>query len=312
VKADTLAVYLNDQIEIGKHWKIVGGVRWDRFDAEVDQHVYVPSFTPSLTGQVPYSVDQTVNMFSVRAGLIWQPTEEQSYYISYGTSANPSAEGLTLTAAQAGTDPEKNRAFEIGAKFDLFDGELQLSSALFQIEKTDARTTANNVVTLDGDQRVRGLELSAVGHLTPQWQVLAGYTYMDSEIEQSLDATTVAVAGATLAAATTNVTLFAEGNRLQNTPRDTASVWTTYNITDRWEMGGGAVYSSKRYVNNFETAVIDGYTSLNATIAYRQKEFGVRLNLQNLTDEVYYETASGGRATPAVGRTAVLTTSYWF
>lgn len=312
VTAKTIAVYVNDRIEFGNQWQLVGGVRWDRFDAEADQVVYPLSFTRSLGATAPYSVDQAVDIFSIRAGVIWQPVETQSYYISYGTSANPSAEGLTLSVAQADTDPEESRAVEIGAKFDLLDGHLQLTSALFQIEKTDARTTVNNVVTLDGDQRVRGVELSAVGHLTPAWQVLAGYTYMDSEMVKSADTTTVAVAGATLAAPTTNVTLFAEGNTLQNTPRDTASLWTTYNVTDNWEIGGGAVYSSKRHVNNFETAVIDGYTSLNATVAYRQKEFGVRLNLQNLTDEVYYETASGGRATPAAGRTAIVTTSLWF
>jgi outer membrane receptor protein involved in Fe transport len=34
--------------------------------------------------------------------------------------------------------------------------------------------------------------------------------------------------------------------------------------------------------------------------------------LQNLTDRTYYETASQGRATPANGRTAVATVSYWF
>lgn len=313
VTADTLAVYLNDQIELSEQWKVVAGVRWDRFDAEADQKVYPVSFVPSLTGQSPYSVDQTVNIFSVRAGVIWQPSQTQSYYISYGTSANPSAEGLTLTVAQADTDPEKSRAFELGAKFDLLGSDLQLSSALFQIEKTDARTTVNNVVTLDGDQRVRGVELSAVGHLTPSWQVLAGYTYMDGEMIKAPDSSTVAIAQADETLPTVNAPpIFAKGKTLQNTPRDTASIWTTYNITDNWEVGGGAVYSAKRYLNNFETAQVDAYTSINATIAYRQKAFGVRLNLQNLTDEVYYETASGGRATPAAGRTAILTTSYWF
>lgn len=316
VSADTFAVYANDQIDFGSHWKVVGGLRWDRFHANVDQVAYTSAgaIDTSISNGSPrtYSGDQTAKMTSVRAGVIWQPSDVQSYYLSYGTSFNPSAEGLTLPANQLDTDPEKNRSYELGAKYDLLEGNLQLDGAVFQIEKTNARTTVNNVVTLSGDQRVRGFEVSAVGRLTSAWQVLAGYTYLVGKVVDSPESTTVAVAGSSLNAATSNVTLYAEGNTLQNTPKDTATLWTTYNLTNNWEIGGGAVYSSERNVNNYENAIIDGYTHFDATIAYRQKQFGVRLNLQNLTDEIYYETASSGRATPANGRTAILTTSYWF
>jgi catecholate siderophore receptor len=313
--ADTYAIYANDQIDIGKQWKVVAGLRYDRFDADVDQDSYYPlsiTVTPAPTNiPVSYSADQNVEMLSTRAGLIWQPTDQQSYYISYGTSFNPSAEGLTLPANQADTDPEKNRSYELGAKFDLLEGNLQLNGAIFQIEKTDARTTVSDVVTLSGDLRVRGFELSTVGRLTDAWQVLAGYTHLDGKVVESPETTNVAVPAPT-GTGTVNVPLYADGNKLQNTPDDTATLWTTYNLTDNWEIGGGAVYSSERNVNNYENAVIDGYTRLDATVAYRQKEFGVRLNLQNLTDKTYYETASQGRATPANGRTAIATVSYWF
>ena len=316
VTADTAAIYANDQIDFGKQWKVVGGLRWDRFRADIDQVAYLASgdIDPSKSNGSPrtYSGSQTATMLSVRAGIIWQPSDVQSYYLSYGTSFNPSAEGLTLPASQLDVDPEKNKSYELGAKFDLLEGDLQLNGALFQIEKTNARTTVNNVVTLSGDQRVRGFELSAVGRITAAWQVLAGYTYLDGKVVKSPESTTIAVPGATQADATIPITLLAKGNTLQNTPKDTATLWTTYNVTENWEIGGGAVYSSKRYVNNYENAIIDGYTHYDATIAYRQKEFGIRLNLQNLTDETYYETASSGRATPATGRTAIATVSYWF
>jgi catecholate siderophore receptor len=312
--ADTYAVYANDQIDIGKQWKVVAGLRYDRFDADVDQLAYPLAFTPTprpTNAPATYSADQNVEMLSTRAGVIWQPTEQQSYYISYGTSFNPSAEGLTLPANQADTDPEENRSYELGAKLDLLSGNLQLNGAVFEIEKTDARTTVDNVVSLEGDLRVRGFELSAVGRLNDSWQVLAGYTHLDGKVVDSPETTNVAVPAPT-GTGTVNVPIAADGNKLQNTPDDTATLWTTYNLTDHWEIGGGAVYSSERNVNNYENAVIDGYTRFDATIAYRQKEFGVRLNLQNLTDRTYYETASQGRATPANGRTAVATVSYWF
>ena len=99
---------------------------------------------------------------------------------------------------------------------------------------------------------------------------------------------------------------------LGNTPRDTATLWSTYTLFDRWEIGGGAVYVSDRYVNNYESALVEAYTRFDATVAYRQPAYDIRLNIQNLTDKTYYEVASGGRATPANGRTAIVTGTYRF
>ena len=324
VTGDTFAVYANDQIDLNTQWKLVGGLRWDRFRADADQTTYVTAVTSATpvigaidttsTNGVPktFVVSQNTKMVSTRAGVIWQPTDTQSYYLSYGTSFNPSAEAVTISYSQANVDPEKTRSYELGAKLDLLDSALQLNSAVFQIEKTNARTTdPTGIVTLDGDIRVRGFEVSAVGHFTPNWQILAGYTRLDGKVIDSNDTSSVIVQNGN-ANTTSTVVLSAKGNELQNTPKNTATLWTTYTLFGDWELGGGAVYSSKRYVNNFETAQIDGYTRFDATLAYRQPKYDVRLNLQNATDKKYFEAASGGRATPVAGRTAIVTTTYRF
>ncbi len=158
-------------------------------------------------------------MTSVRAGIVWQPSDIQSYYLSYGTSFNPSAEGLTLPASQLDTDPEENRSYEVGGKFDLLEGDLQLNTAVFQIEKTNARTTVNNVVTLSSDQRVRGFELSTVGRISSVWQVLAGYTYLNGEVVDSPESITVAVPGATLTAPTTQRDVICERQHAAKHPK---------------------------------------------------------------------------------------------
>ncbi|HYC45320.1 MAG TPA: TonB-dependent siderophore receptor [Burkholderiales bacterium] len=291
VDADTFAVYVHDQIDLTKHWKLVGGLRWDRFSADSSQ-------VAAATG-VRTELGRTDKMVSTRAGVIWQPTEMQSYYVSYGTSFNPSAETLTLNANTAALAPEKSRSYEIGAKWDFLDGGLMLNTALFRVEKTNARTTdpITRVQTLEGDIRVDGAELAAVGRITRLWQIIAAYTLLDGEILSSRD-----VSGA----------VAAQGKTPQNTPRHTASLWTTYRIAPEWEAGGGLVASSKRFVNNFETAEIAGYTRYDATLAYIQKAYEVRLNLQNITDKTYFETASGGRAVPVRGRTAIVTGTFRF
>ena len=300
--ADTLGVYVNDQIDLNKQWKLVGGLRWDRFK--------VSSGLALATLPAGYPVDTTLgsaphsdSMLSQRAGVIFQPTETQSYYLSYGTSFNPSAETVTQSASTAALDPEKNRSYELGAKIDVLDGNLSFNGALFNVSKTNARTTdaVTRITTLDGDVRVRGLELGVVGRITPAWQVLAGYTLLDGEVVKALDVGTGFDAG-----------IASQGKTLQNTPRHNASLWTTYSFLQNWEAGGGLVYASKRYVNNFESAAVDSFTRLDASLAFKQPSYDIRFNLQNATDEKYYEVASGGRATPVKGRSVLVTVAYRF
>ncbi len=303
--ADTLAVYLNDQVELNKQWKLVGGLRWDRFKVETNlQKFTLPAGFP--VDKTEAVAPKTDTMLSPRAGILFQPNDTQSYYLSYGTSFNPSAETVTQSSKTAALDPEKNRSLEAGAKLDYLNGNLSFNTAIFRVEKSNARTTdpLTSTTTLDGDIRVQGFELGIVGRITPAWQVLAGYTFLDGKVLRSSDRTGSGTAASPY--------VFSQGKTLQNTPRHSASLWTTYSFGGRWEAGGGLVYSSDRYVNNFETAVIDGYTRADATLAYKEQKYDVRLSLQNLTDKKYFETASGGRATPVKGRSAIVTVAYRF
>ncbi len=300
--ADTLAAYVNDQVDLNKQWKLVGGVRWDRFKVNTDlQKFTLPAgFAADTTQPIAAKTD---TMLSPRAGVLYQPSDTQSYYVSYGASFNPSAETVTQSSSTAALDPEKNKSYEIGAKLDLLDGNLTVNGALFRIEKTNARMRdgLGSVQVLGGKVRVNGIELGVAGRLTPAWQVFGGYTFLNGKIRNSPEIGTGVDAG-----------IPAEGKTYLNTPRHTATLWTTYRVTPSWEVGGGALYSSKRYLNNYETAVIDGYTRFDASLAYLQKAYDIRLSLQNLTDKKYFETASAGRATPVKGRSAMVTVAYRF
>lgn len=303
--ADTFAAYINDQIDLNKQWKLVGGLRWEHFKVESSLHKFtLPAGYPVDTTIAV--VPKTDSMLNPRAGVIFQPNEMQSYYLSYGTSSNPSAEAVTQTASTAKLDPEKSRSIEAGTKLDFMEGALSFNSAVFHVEKTNARTTnaLTGIVTLDGDVRVQGIELGVVGRITPAWQILAGYTLLDGKVLKSKDRSG--------SGTTASPYVYSQGKTLQNTPRHSASAWSTFSFSNTWEAGGGLVYSSQRNVNNFEDAVVDGYTRFDATLAYKQKSYDVRLNLQNLSDKKYFETASGGRATPVKGRSAIITVAYRF
>jgi catecholate siderophore receptor len=283
--ANSIAAYVNDSVKINPEWQVVGGARRDRYDADL-----------ANTTSLPGLADQTVYFTSVRGGIIYQPTYEQSYYVSYGTSFDPSLETLTVTNGTQALPPEKNKSFEVGSKWDLFDDRLNLTAALFQIEQTNARTqTSAGEYVLDGNIRVRGGELGATGHLTEQWQIFAGYTRLDALIVKALDGT--------------------QGNVPANTPANSATVWNSFELSPEWELNGGFTYLSQRYAANTDVVSVGGYTRWDTSIAYHQPKYDVRLNLLNLTNKQYYDAlipSDGGRAIPGIGRTALVTVDYRF
>lgn len=291
------AVYATDTIKLGQQWELVGGIRWDYFDAETT------SVTATGTGTRASRIDRN---FSYRGAVVYKPVEITSIYASYGTSFNPSAEALSLAAAANSTSsalvaPEKNKSYEIGNKWELLDKKLALNTAVFRTLKTNARTddgvqSTTDPVVLEGEQRVDGVELSATGAVTDKWKIYTGYTYMSSRINSSKNASEV-------------------GNPIAGVPRHSISLWTTYQLPSDFEVGFGATHVGRRTAGNAVPYYVDDYTVFDAMVGYHlTKNVDLQVNILNLTDEFYLEQvhAGGRHAVPGAGRTALLTTSFKF
>jgi catecholate siderophore receptor len=286
----SLAAYVSDSIQVNDHWQVNGGVRWDRFKLE-----YRPDGVPEMK--------RTDNMLSYRAGLVYKPVREGSIYLGYGTSFNPSTEGLSISTSSnqpgiADLKPEKNRSMELGTKWELMSRQLLLTAAVFRTEKTNARTQnpddPNDLLVLDGEQLVQGVELGLAGSLTSRWDIFTGYTFLDSEIEKSKDPAEL-------------------GNELPNTPKHSFNIWSTYQVTPKLQIGGGALYVGDRYSNTSNIREAPDYTVYEAMAGYQvNRNLDLRLNVQNLTDKKYIDFVGGGHFIPGVGRTVLLTTSVRF
>ena len=286
--AFSFGVFAVDELSITDWLKIMGGVRYDLFDAD---------FRNAFLGQRFSRTDTAV---SPRAALVVLPTKAQTYYFSYGTSFNPSAEALSLAVNNANTEPEKNETFEVGGKWDVMDGRLGLRAALFQTNKTNARTTdpALGIQVLEGEQRVRGFELEAIGRILPAWNIFAGYTYLDSRVLEALEVTNG---------------IPVKGKRVQNVPENTFSLWTTYDITDQWQVGGGVVYVDQRFANTTNVNRAPSYVRADLTAAYKPiKPLELRMNIINLADEVYFDQVHPSHIVPGAARTFLFTGTWRF
>jgi catecholate siderophore receptor len=282
-QTQTYAGYVLDQFELSPQWKLLAGARYDVFEAEQDDLLDDAN-----------DLSRTDRQWSPRGGIVWQPADNQSYYFSYGTSFNPSAESYSLSAATANLPPERNRNFEIGGKFDLFDGRLSATAALFRLEKTNARTAAPNdpnLTVLAGEQRTDGFELGLAGEILPRWDVSLTYAYLDAEMTSSSSTAVGTVSG---------LAKSLQGMTPINVPTHSGVAWTSYHLTDNWEIGGGVFYATKRYTDTVNEVELPGYARLDAVLAYHQKHYDVQLNVFNLTDTVYYESGQTRSALPGV------------
>lgn len=294
----TVSAYVFDTMKIGRHWEISTGLRYD--------HMYA---TVSLPGNAPGYANAD-DLFSWKAALIYKPVKQGSFYFGYGTSFNPtidgaSGAGLGLAASNTnvstvGLNPEHTGTYELGTKWDVLEERLSLTAALFRTEKTNARTTdASGITTLAGNQIVQGIEFSATGNITKNWQVFGGYAYMKSETKASTNAGDV-------------------GQSLSNAPNQTFNLWTTYNVTEKFQAGFGAQYMGIRTSSNGSTAtsgirVAPCYWTLDAMLNYKLSEkLSLRLNIYNLADERYVGSVGGGQFVPGPGRSAALTASFKF
>lgn len=281
-QATTRALYLQEQLALDAQWKLVGGVRFDRFEADFDDRLTREAFS------------ETTDFWSPRAGVVWQPTELASWYASVGRAFNPSAETFTLSAATQDLSPEESTNYEVGTRHELAGGRMGLAAALFRLDKDKARTPDPNdpsLTVLAGQQVTNGLEVELTGKLTETVSAFASVAWLDAEIAESN-------------ALQNGVPI--EGNRPPNVARQQGVVWADWAFAPQWTLGGGVYFVSSRYTDNGNTAELPGYERLDLMLGYEQPQWALQLNVQNLTDEEYYESGQLRSALPGSPRAAIL------
>lgn len=314
----TAGAYVFDTVTFNEHWEATAGFRVDSYETDFDSAVLSTVIThPTLPvgTLVPVSLTSDDTLFSYKTGVVFKPVANGSIYLSHAISQQPpGGSNFTLSTAanninNPNLDPTEGSNLELGTKWELRDGALAVTGAVYRsASKNELTPDANDPAVFFqlGKRTVEGVELGLVGKLSDNWEISAGVAKMKTEVERGL----------------------ANQNGLQITwsPELTFTSWTTYHTPFGLSIGGGARYvdSVIRPVSsngvppppsltNMRTAPDYWVVDLMAGYSINEK-VSLQLNAYNLTDEFYVATLnnSGARYSPGAPRSALLTVNFGF
>lgn len=247
------------------------------------------------SGSLSYSATNPV------AGLSWRATPALALYANLGRGfetptftelayrprcAADAPPGCIDTGLNSALRASRSRHAEVGAKWKLSDSQ-RLDVAVFDIATRDeiivdtnqgGRTTFKNA----GRTSRRGAELSYLGQYGAAWRATLSLTALRARFDEDF------VSGSGASAVT-----IPAGNRLPGTPERNAFaelVWTPGGMAG-FHAGAEAVYTSKLYVNDANSAAAPAATVLNLRAGFTQQVDGWTLSqllrVDNATDRHY-------------------------
>tara|TARA_Y100000588_G_scaffold392839_1_gene506309 strand:- start:3601 stop:5679 length:2079 start_codon:yes stop_codon:yes gene_type:complete len=250
---EVTSIYIQDQIDVNDNLKLMLGGRLDQFDITVDD----------IKAGTSQSRDD--DEFSPRAGVIFKPQDNVSLYLSYSESFLPRSgeQFKKLSASSAALDPDVYENSEIGVNWDITN-DLSLRASYFDSEQTVAtRDESGEAAEIVGLQ-VDGIELEIKGQVNDQLYVQFGYSDMDGKTSS--------------------------GGEPREIPDHTISLWTTYQVNDKFGYGLGVTRQGESNIsNNKPGLVLPDYTRVDFAAFYEiSEDLSIQLNVENLTDELYF------------------------
>lgn len=295
-QTQTTSLYLQDMMRFNPQWVGLIGVRKDWLDRDFDNRAGA-------------DYGRKDSFFSPRLGLVYQPDTQSSYYLSSSRSYQPGAATGVIDPGSVITPPEITTNFEIGSKYSLNQGKLQLGISLFKLikENVPTRDPSSATTTLYvGEITSNGIEFSALGDLGDGLSLQGGVTLLDARVTRSNNTTAPAVTPAVTATAL-------EGKRAANAPELMATLWTMKKINDQWRVGLGIRHQSESYASTTNAVELRSYTVLDAGLYHERGPWSLALNIRNLTDKNYYESSTNDLGIlPGAPRLMQFTANYQF
>ncbi|HDT6546341.1 TPA: TonB-dependent siderophore receptor [Kluyvera ascorbata] len=267
IQQETYATYLQDALYLTDKWIAVAGVRYQYYTQ------YAGKGRPFKE-----NTDSRDEKLTPKFGLVYKVSPTVSLFGNVAQSFMPQS---SIASYIGDLPPEESTAYEVGAKFDLFDG-VTSNITFFDIHKRNVLYTETigdeTYAKTAGKVRSRGIEVDVAGSLSENLNVIASYGYTDAKVEEDPEYA---------------------GKPLPNVPRHTGSLFLTYDINNVYDsntltLGAGGHALSRRSGTNGADYYLPGYAVADVFAAYRMKlQYPVTLqvNVKNLFDKTYYTSS---------------------
>lgn len=278
------ALTASTQWHLAQPFKLLLGARLGRHKQA--EHVLYEDYDYSGSGGLPYqSADYDHrDVLTPFAGATLDVADGVTLYGSYAKVFQIQSDSVR-TRDGGLLDPMHGINLEAGIKAEPAP-QLTLSAALFVVKQRNVASEAGEFSDPDlirrfgryfyeggAGQKARGFELELSGALTPQWQLMGGYTHQ--KVSRS------------------------GGERIQTLPEQVLKLATQYRLGGAWRglsVGGALYWQTERETvrrTNGASFKLDPYALLSAWAAWRVDEhLTARLNVTNLTDKVYQSNAN--------------------
>ncbi|MCK9815269.1 TonB-dependent receptor [Pseudomonas chlororaphis] len=212
------------------------------------------------------------------AGVIYDLNSQYSLYASYTSIFLPQT--YYKTASNTSLAPLEGDNYEIGLKGEFFDGALNASVALFDVEQKNTpeqigvdAVSGREIYRPIAGTSTRGVETEISGELRQGWNLFGGYTYRESHDK--------------------------DGQRVSaNQPMNLFKLGTTYRLGGDWQrltVGGNLIWQSEIYATRTfgdvtRKATQEDFAVVGLLANYQVDDhLSVGLNVNNLFDEKYYD-----------------------
>ncbi|OHW38033.1 TonB-dependent receptor [Pseudomonas sp. 06C 126] len=277
------SLYASTRLRLTEPLSLILGGRLDWYE-----------FESRATPASSYKVTRNLTRY---AGLVYDLNANHSVYVSYTDIFKPQTEkGLGGQVIE----PILGENYEVGIKGEYFDGALNASLAVFQIDQKNRAQELPDVKgcgpaansschEASGLVRSRGVDLEIQGALTENWQLAAGYTYTQTKYVNDANATL-------------------EGQDFnRRLPRQLFKLSTIYSLPgdlQRWRIGGDVYQQSQiRTAGGSGSSAWQNrqgsYTVAGLVAGYKASEqLDLQFNVNNLFDRTYYVSIANGGYEP--------------
>jgi len=197
--------YLQNQIDLNEHWKLLAGFRCDKLYQD----------NKNFLGNS--AIHQDNDKTTPHVGVVYEVSKQSSIYINYSEGFRPNSGS---TAGGDAFEPESSQSYEIGSRFSSFDDTIKSSIAFFRAEKSNILTSdpVNSGYSLAlGKASSQGVELNIDAALTDDTTVSFAYAYVDAHTSNDMINPDWSV-------------LIPKGSRLINIPRNKANLVLRNNL----------------------------------------------------------------------------------